>query len=775
MKDFILELVLGEYETGHILAEDQAEFKALCRDEGVRATPKMWEFYQECHDLGPAGFYAEYKDKLNFDPMFIAEYGQDEDDTPSDASIDSANGFKVYDKVHVKKYDFDGKIINIIKSPEGRIIAEVRRDAKDGFFDPYRFDLDELELISESVEEPAISEALSNKEKLKRAYPELNFDTPVTETLTEEIDSANVLKTAVGILYDMDEFILNVMDNEYWLAMGVPDGEFTESSRADAEANYEEHRWLIEDSGEFDPQSFAELADAFSSAADYSAYDKAEVARIENEAQALLDTNISTEPLTEAPLFKNKVQRAADKRKKAETKETAKLQKYLTTMLANDESSKAAGWKYFIDGKWMKRDDMLKAYPIDLKNLTADANLVKRADAIVLDDRNYYVRKGFENLTKDNTPFDTSDPNATKLESKYTYEAIKGKLGDDPFAATTSSAADATTSSADTSTADSASTATSTDASTDPSTSDAAPADTASDTPAADAPAADTDAKKAGARYDFGVSSDTYKHFLKLAYLMKPVIKDAMGNVASLDSIEDLRKISYNNLLDYKIEINGRDVELVDWMKSAVKNKVLTEDIDTFDYDDMIDEDYQEDLTEGVTNDDLKELLTLAQNIGIESVAEMQAFIANEVAPGDSVLDVLRAYRDDLGDDFELKEEVAVDAPNPEFATCAQVVAEMTAAGNTAEEIESTETIFELTAKALKTTVENLIIYADTTSDYDPVYFADSSRMIGRRLAYFEVAGISVVKESLSNSDWLYFKSTADAEAYLKGVSSENI
>ena len=36
-------------------------------------------------------------------------------------------------------------------------------------------------------EEDVIEESLSNKEKLLRAYPELNFDTPVTESCSEEL------------------------------------------------------------------------------------------------------------------------------------------------------------------------------------------------------------------------------------------------------------------------------------------------------------------------------------------------------------------------------------------------------------------------------------------------------------------------------------------------------------------------------------------------------------------------------------------------------------
>lgn len=76
-RDIILEIVQGEFETGQRIADSQDEFFKLLKDDGIRPSTKMWDFYNECHDLGPSGFYAEYKDVLNFDPMFVSEYGTD--------------------------------------------------------------------------------------------------------------------------------------------------------------------------------------------------------------------------------------------------------------------------------------------------------------------------------------------------------------------------------------------------------------------------------------------------------------------------------------------------------------------------------------------------------------------------------------------------------------------------------------------------------------------------------------------------------------------------
>ena len=66
-KDYILEIVQSCFETGHTCIE-QEDFESL-------------EDYEKALDLlnlGPFGFYEEFKDELDFDEMFIAEYGEEE-------------------------------------------------------------------------------------------------------------------------------------------------------------------------------------------------------------------------------------------------------------------------------------------------------------------------------------------------------------------------------------------------------------------------------------------------------------------------------------------------------------------------------------------------------------------------------------------------------------------------------------------------------------------------------------------------------------------------
>lgn len=87
----------------------------------------------------------------------------------------------------------------------------------------------------------------------------------------------NVIKEAVNYLYDMDDFILSVTDNELWLSYGVPDGEFEEQTKEELRGTYDDHSWLICDfEGKFDINLFIEFFDCFKISTNNSDYDKSE-------------------------------------------------------------------------------------------------------------------------------------------------------------------------------------------------------------------------------------------------------------------------------------------------------------------------------------------------------------------------------------------------------------------------------------------------------------------------------------------------------------------
>lgn len=111
-----------------------------------------------------------------------------------------------------------------------------------------------------------------------------------------------IMQWAVAILYDMDNYVLDVYDNEEWLVYGVPDGEFEETTRQEVKDNYTDHEWLISDfDGNFDADKFKEFLDTFkSSTSDKSDYDdiRGRQAIIDEAEQLLKDIN-KTESLKE--------------------------------------------------------------------------------------------------------------------------------------------------------------------------------------------------------------------------------------------------------------------------------------------------------------------------------------------------------------------------------------------------------------------------------------------------------------------------------------------
>ena len=86
--------------------------------------------------------------------------------------------------------------------------------------------------------------------------------------------------------------------------------------------------------------------------------------------------------------------------------------------------------------------------------------------------------------------------------------------------------------------------------------------------------------KKTSNRYDLGISSNTYKHFLKILYVLRPKLYDAFDKPVDVSNIKELgEKVKYNNLADFEIEIDGKRTPAIQWIQAAVKNKVLMEKV----------------------------------------------------------------------------------------------------------------------------------------------------------------------------------------------------
>ena len=75
-KQNIMEVVAASLETGHFPFDNKEDFE---KDfEGIRSevVDAAWDYYCELVNMGPVGFYEEFKDEYDFDTDFIAEYGE---------------------------------------------------------------------------------------------------------------------------------------------------------------------------------------------------------------------------------------------------------------------------------------------------------------------------------------------------------------------------------------------------------------------------------------------------------------------------------------------------------------------------------------------------------------------------------------------------------------------------------------------------------------------------------------------------------------------------
>lgn len=589
IRQYVLELVLAEFETGHILSEDYRTFKELVSDDGYRATKTMYDFYLECRELGPAGFYEEYQDELDFDPMFVAEYGDEDASKSSTDSIDSANGFKIFDKVHVKTFDFNGQIIDIKKAPSGRIIVEVRRDAADGFFDPYLFSPDELELISESLEESIISEALSNKEKLKRAYPEL--------IQTREANT-----------------------NESYDEKGNPE-------------RCEECNALLNDAGEC-PRC------------------------VHGDEEVL-------EQINEATLNEGPFDRLNKKMDKADKKINSKVDKLADPKNIGKilySTYKDQGNTYLIDDEWKTSKEVLPSLRQAIESLASldtsltvitkdklDPNLLKFIDTVVRDRNGYIIRRGLELINPGTLRFDPTRRDLIKIKDGFRAEDILSK----PDSKNTSS--------------------NETSAKEEPKADDQAkeePNENPQTNPAPNAsgePKASEQPETAEAPKEEPVKADWVTNdSIKAAITLRAKRKN--GNATYYDkegNIVDYGKINVDNIADIFVDKEGK----VPFMKAmeevkaglakrkaaAIKSAALFGESldDEIEYDNL----EEKVITYDALHDgDMDELLSLAREIGINTMGELEEFAEREMPSDLSLLDTLRKYRDDLGDDFELKE-----------------------------------------------------------------------------------------------------------------------
>lgn len=73
-KDLIKEIALADFECGHFTTEEF--FLEDCEGDFEGAEQEAANYYRELVEMGPAGFYEEFADELDFSDDFVAEYGE---------------------------------------------------------------------------------------------------------------------------------------------------------------------------------------------------------------------------------------------------------------------------------------------------------------------------------------------------------------------------------------------------------------------------------------------------------------------------------------------------------------------------------------------------------------------------------------------------------------------------------------------------------------------------------------------------------------------------
>ena len=270
---------------------------------------------------------------------------------------------------------------------------------------------------------------------------------------------------------------------------------------------------------------------------------------------------LNEELLTEAPLQKalqkgiRNTERANIRDAKKISRENLKLRNNTIKLLRRDLSAEGRGWKFYFmkpDGKFEDSVDQNVAkskYTSAGDDLTAEI-----VNAIVVDRNGFIVRRGMEDLAGKGIKLTQS---TSKIDEKYLLP-WEDETPFDPSNDTEAQDKGEGTESEDTSKSSDAST----------------------ETDSEDKTSDKTSTEKQENRYDLGISSNTYKHFLKLLYVMRPKLYDAFDKPVNVSSIKELNdKVKYNNLADFEIEIDGQKIPAIKWIQTAVKNKVLMEKV----------------------------------------------------------------------------------------------------------------------------------------------------------------------------------------------------
>lgn len=744
LEEIILEIALEDYESGHTTATDKASFDHILQaDFNIEVGDEAFDFYTKCKNMGPVGFYEEYKDELDFSPEFKAEHGFEDEEIIEESlteTIEDVSPFKVQQidseghkldqfanfnsaeeaiafaktlKTPAEVIDTtieeslkEEKVIwtnlDTLKESISRdsMISELKAKGKNynfnRFTDAQLYRIYERE-INKKIEEPSISKEEDEFIEIKKC-PQCNHqltdsgECPVCDLGDEEERSTHMLYLDESLFnesrVDPKVFEFNIHDRvaERW-----NDGEFNVGTVIDMKeeegtqylvkwdySDGPDEEWLygdeltqwIEESITY-PNGVEVRKDSvdLDKALDFmygldrlpnDEYTEEEQQRainywIKKTDPSPYEESLNEEILNEGPfdIFKKKslaqnMDKTAAKETKAKNKLINNLGKILNIGLT--ESS-----KFLVNGKWIDYDEFMRiADPRGMSSFIATGTDLVNADlndsqktklfnlinAVVVDKDGFIVRKGAQPIKAGDLVYFKNRPDLVTIEKGYraedllNMEAPVNASSKEDFTKTVIRKAEDTTSEE-----------------TAPTTPKEQPIRKDKETPT---PEKDNENKEP-TEPSKEVTDKTIQNTINAAKVFGMNIYAMQGG-----DIKELNDVQLKNL---RAGINmdkiwvGKDnktrVTLSELATELKKRNIIESLDDEMEYDNLEEKVITHD---SLQDGDMEELLSLAKEIGINTVGELNQFAEREVPQGTSLLDTLKQYRDDLGDDFEIVE-----------------------------------------------------------------------------------------------------------------------
>lgn len=751
LEEIILEIVLEEFESGHVTASDKESFnEILFKDFNIEAPDEAFDFYAECRNMGPSGFYLMYKDELDFSSEFKAEYGFEEE--PEDleeeplTEASEITSTSEEDSYRVQELDLKGnkldQFANFGTAEEAIAFAKTLKTPAEVIDNSITESINEERVIWTNID--SLEEAFSRDvmiSELKAKGKNYNFnkysDAQIYRMYEREMNKKVVKPTPT---------LTDTTDEE--------DVEYIETS------NCPQCGHQLTDFGEC---PVCDLGDEEERTTHMLYLDES---IFENVEKSLEEGKLVEGPLDGIKKVWNKVSNKANRdieygAQQADTKEISlakKLANNLNKILASSYNSKDK--KYLISGKWLNYDEFIKGTldssttssfakegekilainPDDPRSLKLKALL----NAVVVDAKGNIIRKGLEVIKPGQLVYRKDRADLLEIKDGYRAEDIIGIS----YVANN----------------DTNSTKPNLEANLEATTQDS--------------DSAKTDKEESNnASEDIKTPDWITNESIKAAITLLAKRKGGSADYYDKDgNLIDYRKISTENVNDIFTDKEATKpfVNALEEVKkglakrkaAAIKSAALFGESydDSMRYDDI----NEVDLDEGLTKKDMSELLNLSKQLGIETVGDLDNFSKREIKDGEDLLTAMKRYKGEIDGDIEPLEEVfSEDVINEEFTNYEAIKAHFEADKINYGQREAFDIMLNKACRSLNIDPDIALIYEDRDREFDPLYFDGELKELQYNTLKIKVFDLDVARIEFKGTIYIIFKSQADASSYM--------